>query len=291
MQSSPPPGFRTGLIALVGRTNVGKSTLMNSLLRSRVSIVSPKPQTTRHAIQGILHRPDAQLVFVDTPGFFQTHRNALVDRLHERARAALEGIDVVLHVVDPSRPVGVEDNMVLDVVAALTIPKVLCLNKADLPHRPFRAPWLERRAAYTALVDVAGITGRGLDTLIETLLPLLPVGEPLYGPGEITNASRDFRIGEVVREKIYLLTEEEVPYRTAVRVTLVEERTLPKGDVILHVEAQVLVAEERYKGMLIGEGGRMIRDLGTAARADLQDILGRRVHLALSVKVDRSLPQ
>ncbi len=291
MNAVPQDGFRCGLVALIGRTNVGKSTLLNGLIQARVSIVSPKPQTTRHAIQGVVHRPEGQLVFVDTPGFFQTRRNALVDQLHARAKAALSGIDAVVHVVDPSRPVGDEDRQVLELLATLPLPKVLCINKSDLRSRPHRQAWQDRREGYAAVVEVSALAARGLDALIAALLPLLPVGPALYPPDEITNASRDFRIGEMVREKIYLLTEEEVPYRTAVRVELIEERPQPKGEPILHIEARVLVADKRYKGMLIGQGGRMIRDIGTAARSDLQKILGRRIHLALSVKVDRGLPQ
>jgi len=288
--NTPPAGFRAGLVALLGRTNVGKSTLLNALVGTRVSIVSPKPQTTRHPIQGVAHRPEGQLVFVDTPGFFRTHRSALVEQLHERAKSALAGIDVVIHVVDPSRPTGEEDRMVLEVLSALSLPKVLCLNKADLPMRPHRAAWKERAADYAAVIEVSALDGRGIDALIRAILPLLPVAPPLYPPEEITNASRDFRIAEVIREKIYLLTEEEVPYRTAVQIEKVVERPAEKGQPLWRIEARVLVAEERYKGMLIGQAGRMIRAIGSAARSDLHKIFRRRIQLALSVKVDTSLP-
>lgn len=290
---SPAPPFRTGLVALVGRTNVGKSTLLNALVAAKVSIVSPKPQTTRHPVHGIVHRPAAQVVFVDTPGFFKTRQSALVDDLHARARAALDGIDAVVQVVDPSRPIGPEDEMVDAALRGISQPRVLCLTKSDLRERPHRSAWLKRRAEFAAVVEVSAVAGRGLDALVDALVPLLPPGEALYPEGEVTNASRTFRIGEIIREKVYLQTEEEVPYRTAVRVNLAEDRPRtadPDSEPVLHIDAHLLVAHERYKGMLIGARGQRIREVGTAARRELEQVFRRRVRLDLSVKVDTSLP-
>ncbi len=291
MNQPTPPGFRTGLAALVGRTNAGKSTLINGLVDSKIAIVSPKPQTTRHAIHGVVHRPGAQVVFVDTPGFFVTGRSRLVDRLHARARAAFEGVDVMVHVADPLRPFGEEDAMVLEVLTHLALPKVLCLNKSDLSERPHATDWQARAEGYAAVIDVSGAARTNLDALVDAIIPLLPEGPPLYGTEDVTNANRDFRIAEIVREKVYLLTGEEVPYRTAVQLNYVRERTGPEGTPILHVKADILVAEERYKGMLIGAGGRKVRSIGVAARNDIENLLERKIYLELSVAVDRSLPQ
>lgn len=292
--ASPSPGFRAGMVALVGRTNVGKSTLLNALVDAKISIVSPKPQTTRHAIQGVVHRPGAQLVFVDTPGFFRTRRSALVDGLHARAREALEGIDALIHVVDPSRPIGAEEKMVIEALSGVTQPRVLCLNKSDLKEREFRDAWFVRAQKYASVVEVSATQRVNLEALIDVVLPFLPVGEPLFPVGEVTNASLSFRVGEMIREKIYLQTEEEVPYRTAVRVNVAEERpratAKPGAEPVLHVEADLLVAEERYKGMLIGAGGARIRDIGTAARRELERVFRKRVRLELNVRVDTSLP-
>lgn len=292
MTSSPHAGFRAGLAALVGRTNVGKSTLLNALVESKVSIVSPKPQTTRHPIQGVVHRPQGQLVLVDTPGFFKTHASALVDRLHHRARTALEGIDLVVHVVDPSRPPGPEETMVLDTLAHCPQPRVLCVNKSDLRDRPHRDAWFARAAEYTAVAEVSAIARRGIEPLIDTLLGLLPPGEPLYPPTDLTNAHRDFRIAECIREKIYLLTGEEVPYRTAVRLdeATTEERIGNLGP-RTRLRATILVANDRYKAMLIGAGGRMVKKIRAAARGDLQRLLGTPVALDLTVRTDAHLPE
>lgn len=286
---SVPEGFRAGMVALVGRTNAGKSTLLNALVDAKISIVSPKPQTTREAVQGIVHRPHAQIVFVDTPGFFKTGRSRLVDRLHARAREALEGIDVVVHLADPTRPLGPEDDMVLEALRGVTQPRVLALGKADLKRRPHTEAWRAKAENYRAVVDVSGAARRGLKPLLDALIPLLPVGEPLYGPEEITNATREFRIAEIIREKVYLLTGEEVPYRTAVELDLVEERTAKKSGPILHIKAAILVANERYKGMLIGAGGRKVREIGVAARADLEAFLKRKAFLDLAILVDPKL--
>jgi GTP-binding protein Era len=282
-----PSEFRSGLAVLLGRTNVGKSTLLNALVDAKVTIVTLRPQTTRHAVQGVVHRPGRQIVFVDTPGFFRTRRSGLVDRLHARARAALEGIDVVVHVVDPTRPVGAEDEMVLEVLRGVPQPKVLCLNKSDVRRCPCREAWLARAGEYVAMVEVSALARRGLAGLVDAILPLLPPGPPLYEAGEKTNVHRDFRITETVREKIYLLTGQEVPYRTAVVLETIEERATKEGTPLCHVKATILVAGERYKGMLIGAGGRKVRDIGTAAREDLERLLGRKVFLELSVRVDR----
>lgn len=290
MNPPPAPEFRAGLAALVGRTNAGKSSLLNALVRTKLAIVTPKPQTTRHPVHGVIHRPGGQIVLVDTPGFFKTSRSRLVDQLHARARAALAGIDVVVHVADPSRAMGDEDAMVLEALAPLSMPKVLCLTKLDLPELRDRDAWLANAPKYTAVVEVSATTRRHLDDLVGVLLPLMPVGPALYEPGDLTNANRDFRIAEIIREKVYLRTGAEVPYRTAVRLDHVTERTEKEAGAFLHVKAVILVAEERYKGMLIGAGGRKIREIGTAARPEIEQLLGRKTFLDLSVRVDRTLP-
>ncbi|GIX49972.1 MAG: GTPase Era [Limisphaera sp.] len=280
---------RCGLAVLVGRTNVGKSTLLNALVGRKISIVTPKPQTTRDPIQGVVNRPEGQIVFVDTPGFFKTHANRLVDRLHERARRALQGIDVVVHVVDPSRAIGPEDEMVLEALQGVTQPRLLCLNKSDLPERPHVEAWLARRDAYAGCYEVSAYTGQGLEELVQGILKHLPVGPRLYPDDQITNAHQRFLIGEIIREKVYLLMDEEVPYRTAVEVHAVEETHDRQGRPMYHIKASILAANPRYQRMLIGVGGRRIREIGQAARVDLEAHLGRKVFLDMDVLVDRSL--
>lgn len=281
--------FRAGLAALLGRTNVGKSTLTNALVGQKVSIVTPKPQTTRHVVHGVVNGPGAQLVLVDTPGFFQTKTSRLVTELHRKAKDALEGIDLVIHTVDPSREIGAEDQMVTDLLAGVKQPRVLCLTKQDLRNRPARSAWLERGSAYAAVAELSARTGAGLAEFKSLLFGLLPEHPPLYPPEERTNAHRDFQLAELIREQVYLLTGQEVPYRTAIELDAVEESVTRQGQPFLHIKAAVLTPNERYQRMLIGVGARKIREIGTAARRELERMLGRKVFLDLDVLVDKHL--
>lgn len=281
------PGFRCGLAVLVGRTNAGKSTLLNALVGSKVSIVTPKPQTTREAVQGVVNRAEGQIVFVDTPGFFKTHASALVESLHRKARQALSDVDVVVHVADPSRPLGAEDEMVIEALREIQQPKILCLSKKDLKKRPHRKAWVVHFPAYAEVLDVSAVSKNNLKRLCRTILRHLPVGHALYPPEQTSNVHRDFQIGEIIREKVYLLTQDEVPYRTAVEMHGVEERLDAKGQARLDVKASLLAANERYQRMLIGAQGQMIQRIGTAARIELEQTFARKVFLDLDVMVSQ----
>lgn len=289
-QPALPPDFRCGLAVLVGRTNVGKSTLLNALVGRKVSIVTPKPQTTRDPVHGVVHRPDGQIVFVDTPGLFKTTSNELVEQLHQRARRALEGIDVVVHVVDPARALGEEEDMVRAMLQGVAQPRVLCLNKCDLAQRPFRQAWLDRAAGYAAVVEVSGLKGENLGAFADALLEHLPVGPPLYPPEQFSNLNETFWMAEIIREKIYLLMGEEMPYHTRVQVEQIGERPSTKHpQPLLAVKAVILTDEDRRKAMLIGAGGQRIGEIGAAARRELEAALQRKVFLDLAVLVDRRL--
>jgi GTP-binding protein Era len=281
--------FRSGFAALIGRTNVGKSTLLNALVGRKISIVTAKPQTTRYTVRGVVHRPEGQIVFVDTPGFFKTHPSRLVDSLHERAREALDGIDAVVHVVDPCRMIGTEDHVAMQTIARTRAPKVLCLNKADLKRRPFAEAWRVRSAGYAATVEVSALKKRNLDALIHAVLRLLPIGPPLYPESQITDAHEHFLITEAIREKVYLRTGAEVPYRTDIELDSVEERNDKTGRPMTCIKAAVLTPSDHYQRMLIGAGGRKIKEIGMAARVDLERMLGRKVFLDLAVLVDKKL--
>lgn len=288
--ATPKPPYRAGLVALVGRTNAGKSTLLNALVGSKVSIVTPKPQTTRDAIHGIVHRPHGQIVFVDTPGFFHTRKSRLVSELHERTREALTDVDVVVHLVDPTRAPGPEDALVATALAEIGKPRLLCLGKADAPERPHRRHWREQGAAYTAVLEVSGLTRAGLPELVERLIQLLPESEPLYPETDRTNASRDFQIAEIIREQVYLQASDELPYRTRVSVDKVE--TMPATETHperLGIDATVFASDDRYQRMLIGRGGQRVKQMREFARRQLQRVLGTKVALSLDVRVDRAL--
>lgn len=291
MTDTIPPGYRAGLAVLVGRTNAGKSTLLNRLTGRRLAIVTPKPQTTRETVHGVVNHPRGQLVFVDTPGFFKTHASRRVDQLHEKARQTLEEVDVIVHVVDPTRAPGEEDRMVREVVAAVSRPRILCLAKSDVARRPHRDAWLADTSGYAAVVEVSGQSGEGAEVLVERIIDRLPEAEPLYPPDIPTNVNRTFQIGELVREQVYLQMDEEIPYQTEVVVDAVREAVSPAGRPRLEVDATILTANPRYQGMLIGIGGRRVKEIRLAARRELERVLGMRVALDLEVLVDKRLSE
>lgn len=281
--------FRSGLAVLIGRTNAGKSTLLNALVGAPVSIVTPRPQTTRHPVHGIVHRPEGQVVFVDTPGFFKTHKSSLVDQLHQRAQEALKGIDVVVHVVDPTRDAGEENEMVGEVLSRISLPKILCLSKLDVAYRPFREAWLRLAPQYDAVVEVSGFTRTGTDELVTLLLARMPEGPELYPAGQKTNTTLEFQAAELIREKVYLYTGEEVPYRTQVELDQIEEQIGEDGVPVVQVKAAVITPNERYQRMLIGTGARKIRQIRLAAQRALRDRMGKKVSLDLDVIIDRKM--
>jgi GTP-binding protein Era len=302
---SQPATFRSGFAVLLGRTNVGKSTLLNALVGTKIAIVTPKPQTTRDTFHGIVHRPEGQIVFVDTPGIFKTQPNKLVANLHHRIRDAIEGIDVVVHVVDPTRSIGPEDQRVNDMVDHIAKPKLLCLNKLDLPDRPFRDAWLERaqslsvaeasasdspdrgsRRGYSSVVEVSALTGKNVELLVQAIFRHLPVGPAHYPEGQVTNVTNEFWIAELIREKLYLQTSQELPYTATVQIEKVEDRKDKSGKPLVYIKAAILTTDERHQRMLIGAGGKKIRDIGSAARKELEVAMNKKVFLDLAVLVD-----
>jgi GTP-binding protein Era len=312
-----PKTFRSGLAVLVGRTNVGKSTLLNALVGTKIAIVTPKPQTTRDTCHGIVTRPEGQIVFVDTPGFFKTDPSRLVANLHHKIRDAMEGIDVIVHVVDPSRPIGPEDQRVTELVEHAPQPKILCLNKIDLRDLPFRASWLARAQGvaaavpaavpgspapgtgaisggtgvpacgrYASVVEVSALKEKNIDLLINAVLRHLPVGPPQYPDGQVTNVTNEFWIAELIREKVYLQTSQEIPYTATIQVELVEDRKDKQGNPVLYIKAAILTIDDRHQRMLIGQGARKIKNIGSAARHELEVAMNKKVFLDLAVLVD-----
>ena len=271
---------------LVGRTNVGKSTLLNALVGTKIAIVTPKPQTTRDAYHGIVTRSEGQIVFVDTPGIFKTQPSRLVQNLHHKVRDAIEGIDVVVHVVDPTRSIGAEDQRVNDMVDHLAKPKILVLNKSDLPDRYYRETWLERGAKYVSLIELSALTGKNVELLIQAIFRHLPVGPLQYPDGQVTNVTSEFWIGELIREKLYLRTSQEVPYTASVHVEQVEDRKDKSGKPLLYIKAAILTTDDRHQRMLIGQGGKKIKDIGSIARKELEVAMNKKVFLDLDVLVD-----
>jgi GTP-binding protein Era len=294
-----PENFKTGFAVLVGRTNVGKSTLLNALVGTKIAIVTPKPQTTRDTYHGIVHRPEGQIVFVDTPGIFKTQPSRLVQNLHHKVRDALEGIDVIVQVVDPTRSIGIEDQRVNDLVDRAVQPKILVLNKLDLPDRYYRDTWMERAAApisggtgvpacgrYSAVIEVSALKDKNIELVIQAIFRYLPVGPRQYPEGQVTNVTSEFWIGELIREKLYLQTNQEVPYTASVHVEQVEDRKDKQGKPLLYIKAAILTTDDRHQRMLIGQHAKKIKEIGSAARKELEVAMNKKVFLDLSVLID-----
>ncbi len=266
---------------------MGKSTLVNALVGTKVSIVSPRAQTTRHRIMGVLHRPNAQLVFLDTPGIHEP-RDRLGDQMIRGARGAVVDVDVVLLVVDSSRPEpGKGDARAAKISISSGAPTLLVLNKIDLIPPEARQDRIERYSElgdFDAVIPISAMNGWNLDTLLDEILDRVPPGGPRYFPEEsVTDRPTAFLVGELVREKILHLTKEEVPHSTAVVVREAEERPGP----VYYVAADIVVDRASQKGILIGSGGSMIRKVGEAARIEVEELLGIKVYLDLFVRVEK----
>jgi len=274
---------RFGSVALVGRPNVGKSTLLNALIGQKISIVSPKPQTTRHRILGILTRPQAQLVFLDTPGLHGGHGRQLNRAMNRAALAALAEADVVVLVTD-ARVFGDDDAAVLEQAVAAGRPVVLVLNKIDeMKPRSRLLPAIEalsRRHAFAAIVPVSATRGENLDRLLAEIERLLPEGPPAWPEDQVTDRSERFLAAEIVRERLMHALHDELPYGVSVEIERWEE-----SEGRITINAVIWVEREPQRKIVIGEGGARIKGVGRAARLALNELLGRRVHLELWVKV------
>jgi GTP-binding protein Era len=277
-------GFRSGVVAVVGRPNVGKSTLVNTLVGRKVAIVSDKPQTTRAGIRGILTTDDAQVVFTDTPGFHKP-KTALGTRLNARVSDAVDGVDVVLHVVDSAAGVGRGDAYVYErqVKPASAGARFCVVNKADRLHGHGVVPQLAAAAEigeYDEIVPVSATTGVGVPELLALVIARLPEGPPFYPEREVTDQPLETHLAELVREKALMIMREEVPHSIAV---VIEEMETEGG--LTKVHATLVVERDSQKGIVIGKGGETLKVIGTRARQDMEQLLGTKVFLDLRVKV------
>jgi len=275
---------RSGFVALAGRPNVGKSTLVNGMVGRKVAIVSDKPQTTRRAIRGVATTGDAQVVLVDLPGV-QRPRDALTERMQRRVESELGESDAALFVISGEEGVGPGDRWIAGVLRSASVPVVLAVNKVDRLDRPRTVQVLSDAAELDVgddIFPVSARTGSGVAALRDHLAGLMPEGDFLFPPEERSDQPLEVLLGELVREQILRRTFQEVPHAVEVVVDELEER----GDLTV-VRALVWVETESQKGILIGAAGRMIKGVGTAARRELERELGTRVHLDLSVRVRR----
>lgn len=280
---SGPETPRSGTVALIGRPNAGKSTLLNALLGDKVAIVSARPQTTRNRIIGVLTEARGQAVLFDLPGV-HLPKHKMNARMMQEVHSALEEVDLVLHLVDSSEPWGGGESFLFDLLSTVAPPVVGVLTKIDLvrPKQallPLIAAYRERRPEAT-VVPISAIEGDGLGGLLDEVFAGLPEGEPLYPADVTTTQTERFFIAEVVREKLLERTRNELPYTTGVVVDFLEE-----SERLLRVDAVIYVERASQKGIVIGKGGRMIKEVGQAARLDLEKLLGIRMFLELHVKV------
>jgi GTPase len=274
---------RSGFVALAGRPNAGKSTLVNRIVGGKVAIVSDKPQTTRREIRGIATGSDWQLVLVDLPGV-QRPRDPLTERMQRRVESALSDSDAVLFVLNGEQRIGPGDRFIAAAIEKAGIPAVTALNKVDRLDRPRTVTALDAAARLGVdgdIYPVSARTGDGLEPLVEQLVSLLPEGPFLYPPDEQSDQREEVRLAELVREQVLLRTREELPHAVEVEIDELEERE----DGLLVVRALVWAETESQKGILVGAGGRMVKAIGTAARREIEQLLGRHVHLDLHVRV------
>ena len=277
--------MKAGFVALIGRPNAGKSTLLNRLVGAKLAIVSDKPQTTRTRIVGVKHRADAQIVFVDTPGIHRPLHRMNV-RMVDAAVDAARDVDVVGLIVDVVEPPGKGDRFVLDLLQDVKAPVFLILNKIDRIRKPRLLPLIQQYAAmerFAEIVPVSATTGENVDRLERAIVERLPEGEPLYPEDYLTDQPERVLAGELVREKLLQFTRAELPFSSAVVVDRFEEASGDGG--LLKLYCTIVVERESQKPIVVGRGGEMIKRIGTAAREDLERFFGTRVFLDLHVRV------
>jgi GTP-binding protein Era len=278
-------GTRAGFIALAGRPNAGKSTLVNRIVGDKVAIVSDKPQTTRREIRGIATGDDWQLVLVDLPGV-QRPRDPMTERMQRRVEHALGDADAVLFMLNGTQRIGPGDRYIARAIRSSGVPAVTAVNKVDKLRTAATAAALTGAAGLDVQGDIFPISaksGDGVDVLVEHLVGMLPEGPWLYPPEDSSDQSEHVQIAELVREQVLRRTREELPHAVEVEVTSVAER----DSGVLWIEASIWAESESQKGILIGGGGGMVKAIGTAAREQIETVLGRRVHLELRVRVRR----
>ena len=276
------PEHRAGFVAIVGRPNAGKSTLLNRLVGQKVAIVTSKPQTTRNRIQGIVTRPEGQIVFIDTPGIHEA-KSALNKQMMREVAAAVEGIDVLLLMADPSSMQPHSDHLLIDRAKRFGGKTILALNKVDKLPKARLLPMFDsfrKEFDFSAMIPISALKGDGCDHLLKEILNLLPEGEPYFAEDQVTDQPERFLASEIIREKAIALTYHEVPHALAVIVDKWEEKRN-----LLRIEATLNVERDSQKKILIGHKGEMLKKVGTQARKELEEILGTKIYLGLFVKV------
>lgn len=280
--------FRSGYVSLTGRPNVGKSTLLNAILGEKAAIVTPKPQTTRNRITGVKTLDDAQIVFVDTPGIHKP-KHKLGEFIVKEAVSALEDVDVILFMAEPENP-GPGDKHIIDMLRNADKSVFLLINKIDTVKKPHLLSVIDafsKLYVFKEIIPISAKTGDGVDILINTVVRYLPEGPKYYSDDVFTDQSMRFMAAEIIREKIMHHTGEEVPHSVAVDITGWEESKTESEKKIVHISANIYVERDGQKGIIIGKNGMKLKEIGTAARIDIEGLVGVKVFLELWVKVKK----
>jgi GTPase len=279
--------FKSGFVAIVGAPNTGKSTLLNRMLGEKISITSSKPQTTRNRILGVVHRPNAQIVFLDTPGIHRATEPLNV-RIVDAAISAMADGNVILFVVDADHADETSEKLLLNKLADLKAPVILALNKIDLVGKEDLLALIDkwsRAHAFQAVVPISAATGDQVDALLSEMENLLPAGPPFFPEDTLTDLPQRFIVAEIIREKVFRLTGQEIPYATAVTV---ESFKTKKDGQIVHIEATVHVERDSQKGIIIGKQGQKLKKIGEDARKEIERMLETQVFLKLFVRVQKN---
>ncbi len=276
--------FRSGFISIIGRPNAGKSTLMNRITGEKISIVSPKPQTTRNVIRGVYNREDCQLVFIDTPGIHKG-KGLLNEFMVKEAVSSLSDVDAVVLLVEAEKPLSDDDRLVLEAVKGLKCPVILGINKVDKIDKRQVLPIIDEYSkayAFAEIIPISALKGDGVKLLVDKLVSLVPEGPKYFPDDSVTDLPERFIAAEMVREKVFLYAREEVPYSVAVTV----DKFTEKKDII-SISATINVERESQKGIVIGKGGAMLKKIGSSARQEIEGLLGKKVFLELFVRVHK----
>ena len=286
MEPGDDSEYRSGFIGIIGRPNVGKSTLLNRLANRKVAITSEKPQTTRNRIRAVITTPEAQLVFVDTPGFHKP-RDALGERLNSLVLGTMRDVDVIVFVLDGAQTIGKGDTFIAGELEKVETPVVCVINKMDMMDGAKIESQVEVAChlfPFKCVIPASSKFGAGVDEMESALLAFLPVGPKYFPEDTVSDQPERVLVAELIREKALQLTRDEVPHSVAV---LIEDMKPREDDDLVDVEAIIYVERESQKGIIIGKGGRMIKEIGTRAREDIEPILGNQVFLDLRVKVEK----
>lgn len=278
-------GEKTGVVVLIGRTNVGKSTLLNELLNQKVSITSRKPQTTRHRLLGIKTKEKKQIIFVDTPGFHQGYKRALNKYMNKVALSSLEGVDIILFIVE-SLKFGSDDKYLLSKIPENTKNVLLIINKIDkTSNKNLLLPFIKSLSEsfnFSAVIPISALKGKNINELDREITSRLPFGRHLYPEDQVADTTESFLASEIIREKCITRVGDEIPYR----LTVLIDKFVEKGEII-HINATLYIEKNSQKGIVIGEKGKRLKAIGTAARKDLERVLEKKVMLKLWVKVKK----